>query len=74
NIKYLFMMCADICGVEWIYPFGGPQTIKHLGTNKVDKIVVPYSVKKLMFGSVDSLSGPSKGVIVIDKFAKCMNI
>ncbi len=76
--KRLFMACASICGVEYIYTLSGAQAIiaLALGTKivrKVDKITGPGNIyvtcaKKKMFGRVgiDGLAGPSESVIIAD--------
>ncbi len=77
--KQLFMICAYICGIKYIYTFGGAQAIiaLALGTKtikKVDKITGPGNIyvttaKRMMFGnvSIDNLAGPSEAIIIADQ-------
>ncbi|PIM96590.1 Histidinol dehydrogenase [Candidatus Hodgkinia cicadicola] len=76
--KRLFMACASICGVEYIYNLSGAQAIiaLALGTKivrKVDKITGSGNIyvtcaKKKMFGRVeiDDLTGPLESIIIAD--------
>ncbi|XXM93293.1 MAG: histidinol dehydrogenase [Candidatus Hodgkinia cicadicola] len=70
--------CAKLCGIDYIYCFGGVQAIvaAAVGTRaviKVDKITGPGNVyvaaaKQKMFGAVgtDCVAGPSETALVAD--------
>ena len=74
------MAAAAVAGVDRVFLVGGAQAVAALafGTEKipkVDKIVGPGNIfvataKKLLYGVIDMIAGPSEILIVADKSAK----